>query len=325
VALGKKKENISERKGFFMQKRHFFKYAFSLALFGVSLLSAFFISESWLHAKSPAVQQTDKSCLWTVDTQSNKIYLLGSLHLLKQDTYPLAADIEKAYADSRVVVFETDIAALQEPGVQAKMLELGIYPADQNLLENLDENTRQKLEKKMSGIGLPLAQFSRFKPWFVALTLTTLELQRLGYNPEYGVDVYFFNRANTDGKEIGFLEPAEFQINLLGKMVEQDQNDFLSQTLKDLEVVNELAGDLVRSWKDGDPDRLHELLSKSFKDYPHLHDRLLIQRNKNWIQEIEGAMRLNKNVLFVVGAGHLVGPESVVDLLKNKGYQVKQQ
>ena len=308
-----------------MQKRHFFKYAFSFALFGFALLSAFFISESRLLAKSPTVQQTTKSCLWTVDTQSNKIYLLGSLHLLKQDTYPLAAAIEKAYADSRVIVFETDIAALQEPGAQAKMLELGIYPADQNLLENLDGNTRQLLEKKMSLIGLPLAQFSRFKPWFVALTLATLELQRLGYNPEYGVDVYFFNRANTDGKEIGFLEPTEFQINLLGNMVAQDQNDFLSQTLKDLEVVNELAGDLVRSWKDGDADRLHELLSKSFEDYPHLHDRLLIQRNKNWIQKIEGAMQLNKNVLFVVGAGHLVGPESVVDLLKKKGYQVKQQ
>jgi uncharacterized protein YbaP (TraB family) len=308
-----------------MLKRDFLKYASSFALFGVFLLSAFFTSEGWLHAKSATVQQTDKSCLWTVDTQSNKIYLLGSLHLLKQNTYPLAAAIEKAYADSRVVVFETDIAALQEPGVQAKMLELGIYPADQNLLENLDENTRQMLEKKMSVIGLPLAQFSRFKPWFVALTLTTLELQRLGYNPEYGIDVYFFNRAKTDGKEIGFLEPAEFQINLLGKMAEQDQNDFLSQTLKDLEVVNELAGELVRSWKDGDADRLHELLSKSFEDYPHLHDRLLIQRNKNWIQEIEGAMRLDKNVLFVVGAGHLVGSESVVDLLKKKGYQVKQQ
>ena len=307
-----------------MLKRNFIKYAFCFALSGVSLLSAFFISESWLYAKSPTVEQTDKGCLWTVDSQSNKIYLLGSLHLLKQDSYPLAAAIEKAYADSRVIVFETDIAALQDPGLQAKILELGIYPTDQNLLDNLDGNTRQLLEKKMSLIGLPLAQFSRFKPWFVALTLTTLELQRLGYNPQYGIDVYFFNRANTDGKEISFLEPAEFQINLLGNMAEQDQNDFLNQTLKDLEVVSELAGDLVRSWKDGEADRLHELLSKSFKNYPHLHDRLLIERNKNWIQKIEGAMQLNKNVLFVVGAGHLVGPESVVDLLKKKGYQVKQ-
>jgi uncharacterized protein YbaP (TraB family) len=308
-----------------MLKRCFLSIKFKFLLF-VFFLPAFLIATlSDLQAKTIAVEQTTKSCLWTVDTHSNKIYLLGSLHLLKPEAYPLAAAIEKAYADSRVTIFETDIAALQTPGVQAKLLEMGIYPAEQNLLQNLDGDTRQQLEKKMSEIGLPLEQFSRFKPWFVALTLTTLELQRMGYNPNYGIDVYFFNKASADGKEIGFLEPAEFQINLLGKMVEQDQHDFLSQTLNDLEVVNELAGDLIRSWKNGDADKLHELLSKSFKDYPHLHDRLLIQRNKNWVQQIEGALRKNKNVLFVVGAGHLVGPESVVDLLRKKGYQVKQQ
>ena len=308
-----------------MLKRRFLNFKLSLVLV-VFFLPAFFITSAFdLQAKTAAVQQATRSCLWTVNSQSNKIYLLGSLHLLKPNAYPLAAAVEKAYADSRVIIFETDIAALQTPGVQAKLLELGIYPAEQNLLQNLDGNTRQQLEKKMSEIGLPLEQFSRFKPWFVALTLTTLELQRMGYNPNYGIDVYFFNKASADGKEIGFLEPAEFQINLLGNMVEQDQYDFLSQTLNDLEVVNELAGDLVKSWKDGDADKLHELLSKSFKDYPHLHDRLLIQRNKNWAEQIEDALRKNKNVLFVVGAGHLVGPESVVDLLKEKGYQVKQQ
>jgi uncharacterized protein YbaP (TraB family) len=308
-----------------MLKRRFFNFKFNRVLF-VFFLPVFLITTSFdLQAKTEAVQQTTKSCLWTVESQSNKIYLLGSLHLLKPNAYPLAAAFEKAYADSRIIMFETDIAALQAPGVQAKLLELGIYPAEQNLLQNLDGNTRQQLEKKMSEIGLPLEQFSRFKPWFVALTLTTLELQRMGYNPNYGIDVYFFNKASADGKEIGFLEPAEFQIKLLGNMVEQDQYDFLSQTLNDLEVVNELSGDLVRFWKVGDADKLHELLSKSFEDYPHLHDRLLIQRNKNWVGQIEDAMQKNKNVLFVMGAGHLVGPESVVDLLKNKGYQVKQQ
>ena len=308
-----------------MFKRRFFNLKFNLVLFGF-LLSAFLITTALgLQAKTATVEQTTKSCLWTVETPSNKIYLLGSLHLLKQDSYPLAAAIEKAYVDSRAVIFETDIAALQSPGVQAKLLELGVYPAGENLLENLDENTRQQLEKKMSEIGLPLAQFSRFKPWFVALTLTTLELQRLGFNPNYGIDMYFFNKAKADGKEIGFLEPAEFQINLLGNMAEENQNDFLSQTLKDLEIVSELSEDLVGSWKKGDTDKLHELLSKSFEDYSDLHNRLLIQRNQNWLQPIESALRKNKNALFVVGAGHLVGPQSVVDLLKKKGYQVKQQ
>lgn len=308
-----------------MLKQCFLKFRLKFVWL-VIFLPVFLITASLdLQADTASVDQAAKSCLWTVPSQSNKIYLLGSLHVLKQDTYPLAAEIERAYADSRKIIFETDIAAMIEPGMQARLLELGIYPAEQNLFQHLDGTTRKLLAKKISEIGLPLEQFTRFKPWFVALTLTTLELQRLGYNPAFGVDVYFFNRAKTDGKEIGFLEPAEFQIKLLGNMAAEDQNNFLSQTLKDLEMVNQLAGDLVKSWKTGDSDRLNDLLSKSFKDYPDLHDRLLIQRNKKWIKEIEGALRKNENALFVVGAGHLVGPESVVDLLQKKGYSVKQQ
>ncbi len=308
-----------------MARRHFVKSALGLVLFVSFLLTFFFTTNPGLHAKSTAVQQTHKSSLWSIETQSNKFYLLGSLHLLKQDSYPLAAAIGSAYADSRKIVFETDIAALQEPAMQAKLLQLGLYPEGSNLLQDLDGRTRQLLEKKMSALGLPLEQFARFKPWFIALTLTTLELQRMGFSPLYGLDVHFFNKARTDAKEIGFLEPAEFQLNLLGKMVKKDQIAFLNQTLKDLEVVNELAADLVKFWKAGNAKGLHELLFRSFKDYPDIHDRLLIQRNKKWVEEIEVLMRENKNVLFVVGAGHLVGPESVVDLLQKRGYKVKQQ
>ena len=308
-----------------MPNRPFLKFGFRFALFVVALLSAFWTVILEVPAKDVSVEQSTKNCLWSIQNQSNKIYLLGSIHVLKQETYPLDAAIEKAYAGSERIIFETDIAAMQDPAMQAKMLELGMYAAEQNLFENIARDTRQQLEKKMSALGLPLEAFSRFKPWFVALTLTTLELQRLGYNLQYGIDVYFFGKARSGGKEIGFLEPPEYQIDLLGNMANKDQNDFLKQTLKDLELIGELAGDLVNSWKSGNADKLHELLHRSFKDYPNLNDRLLIQRNRKWVKEVEAAMRQNKNVLFVVGAGHLVGPESVVDLLRQNGHEVTQR
>lgn len=308
-----------------MPNRHFSKFGFRFALFVFVLLSAFWATILEVPAKKAAVEQSTKNCLWSIQTPSNKIFLLGSIHVLKRETYPLDPAIEKAYASSERIIFETDIAAMQEPAMQAKMLELGLYPAGQNLFDNIASDTRQQLEKKMSALGLPLEAFSQIKPWFVALSLTTLELQRLGYDPQYGIDVYFFGKAQSGGKEIGYLESPEYQIDLLGNMASKDQNNFLKQTLKDLELVSELAGDLVRSWKAGNADKLHELLHKSFKDYPSLNDRLLIQRNLKWVNEVEAAMRQNKNVLFVVGAGHLVGPESVVDLLRKNGHEVKQQ
>ncbi|MBW2515469.1 MAG: TraB/GumN family protein [Deltaproteobacteria bacterium] len=308
-----------------MPNRHFLKFGLRFTFFVFVLLGAFWATISELPAKTVAVEQSTQNCLWSIQTQSNKIYLLGSIHVLKPETYPLDPAIEKAYASSERIIFETDIAAMQDPVMQAKMLEMGMYPAGQNLFENIAGDTRKQLEKKMSALGLPLEAFSQFKPWFVALTLTTLELQRLGYNPQYGIDVYFFGKAQSGGKEIGYLEPPEYQIDLLGNMADKDQNDFLKQTLADLELIGELAGDLVDSWKSGNADKLHELLHKSFKDYPDLNDRLLIQRNLKWVTEVEQATRQNKNVLFVVGAGHLVGPESVVELLRKNGYKVKQQ
>lgn len=290
------------------------------------------LSLSFICAAAPTVlvqqslaQDTRKSCLWSLQTKPSAIYLLGSLHVLKSDAYPLANVIEKAYAASQKIVFETDITAMKGPVIQGKILELGLYPEGQNLHQDIDGSTRRSLEKKLSELGLPSEYFARFKPWVVTLTLASLELQHLGFDPNYGIDLYFFHKAIKDGKEIGFLESAEYQLNLLAKMDKQDQNSFLSQTLRDLELVSQLAGEMVSYWKTGDAESLHALLFKSFKDYPNIHDRLLIQRNKKWVAEIENVMREKKNVLFIVGVGHLVGPEGVLDLLRKKGYKLKQR
>lgn len=276
-------------------------------------------------AKQNHDADTSKSCLWIVHAESETIYLLGSLHILKSDAYPLAASIEEAYLSSRKVVFETDMNAMTDPAVQQKMLALGLYPEGKTLDQHLSGETRNLLNKKMTELGLPMQQFARFKPWFIALTLATFELQRLGYNPAHGIDMHFFNRAKADEKELGFLEPVEHQIDLLGKMTNQDQESFLNQTLEEMDIVAELASEMTAYWESGDAEKLYNLMNRSFKDHPAIRDRLLVERNKKWVTRIESLMKENQNVLVIVGAGHLVGPDSVVDLLKKKGYQVKQR
>jgi len=157
-----------------------------------------------LMAASGALGQTatqpvpPRNCLWVVDTPSAQIYLLGSLHVLRSASYPLAKAVEEAYAFSHKVVFETDLDAMLTPETQASMLSLGLYPEGQTLFQDLSADTRGLLEKTLQNIGLPAEQFARFRPWFLAVTLTTFELQRLGFNPLNGVDVYFYGKAKTD-------------------------------------------------------------------------------------------------------------------------------
>ena len=269
-------------------------------------------------------QETSKSCLWSIQKGSHRLYLLGSIHFLKSDAYPLAAAIENAYSSSRKVVFETDMNAILDPAVAQKMMQLALYPEGQTLDRQLRPETLNRLKAKMNELGLPMQQFSRFKPWFIALTLAQLELQRMGFNPAYGVDMHFFGRAKNDQKQTGFLEPIDFQLNLLAKMSTTDQDALLNQTLEEMDIINEWAADLLAYWKSGDAQNLYELLNKSFRGRPELRDKLLIQRNKNWVPAIEALLKENKNVLVVAGAGHLVGPDSLVDLLRKKGHSVKQ-
>ena len=290
----------------------------------LSLIFTLFISAG-LNAQQNRQTAVQKHCLWEVETPTNRVFLLGSLHLLKNDAYPLAKEINKAYSVSPEVVFETDMGAMLDPAVQARMLSMGLYPEGQSLLQNISGDMRIALQKRMADLGLPMEQFARFKPWFLALTITTLELQRLGFSPANGIDVHYYGRARSDEKKIGFFEPIDYQLDLLGNMSADDQKAFLGQTLKDLEIAAEMADDMMRYWQKGQADKLYSLLFKSFKDYPGIEDRLLLQRNKDWVEKIEAMLGEPENIFIVVGAGHLVGPQSVIALLKQKGYKVKQK
>jgi len=278
-----------------------------------------------LQAQQNEATAPSKSCLWEVKTASSRVFLLGSLHVLKSSAYPLATAIQRAYAASQRLVFETNLGAMMEPAVLAKMMELGVYPEGRDLFQNISGTTRNNLEKKLQDLGLPPSNFSRFKPWFIAVTLTTLELQRLGFDPQYGIDLHFYTKATTDEKELIYLESVDYQLNLLAKMNAMDQNSFLVQTLKDLEVSAQLADDMMAAWQNGQAEDLHDLLFKSFEDHPGIEDRLLTRRNKEWLPQIERMLKTPKTTMVIVGAGHLIGPGGLVELLKQKGYQVKQR
>jgi uncharacterized protein YbaP (TraB family) len=294
-------------------------------LFILCLTAILFVSAG-LHAQQSKQTTSPKHCLWLVETPRNKaVFLLGSLHILKSDTYPLAKAINEAYSLSQKVVFETDLATMMEPAVLAKMMAMGLYPEGQSLFQNISDEMQSSLKKRMSDLGMPMEHFARFRPWFMAVTLTTLELQRLGYSPDYGIDVHFYGRAVSDQKEIGYLEPVDFQLDLLGKMNAQDQNAFLGQTLKDLDVAAQMADDMLKNWEKGDVDNLYAILFKSFEAYPQIENRLLHRRNIDWVKKIKAMMAEDKNIFIIVGAGHLIGPGSVVALLKEKGYKVRQK
>ena len=263
--------------------------------------------------------------LWSTETGKNTVYLLGSLHVLRSDSFPLSKEIQEAYSDCTKVVFETDPDSVNDPAFQAQMMAHGLYPEGQTLKRNVSEQTYRLLEVKVHAVGLPVAQFDRLKPWFCALILTSMELQKLGFDSGYGIDAHFFHRAKKDGKEIITLESAEYQLGLFTKMGKTEQESFLRQTLKDLELIETMASEMVDAWRTGDVDKLNSIIRISFKEHPDMYKRFTTQRNAKWASQIEDLMRQDDNVLVIVGAGHLVGAESILELLRKRGHRVVQR
>ncbi len=304
---------------------HLFKRKNSLWFFGLALIALVWALGSTLYARERPATGNGNHFLWSMKTAKNSVYFLGSIHLLKRDSYPLAAEIENAYEDCTNIVFEADLDAMKDPAFQAMMLTLGLYPEGQTIEQDISRETYEALKAKMKAAGLPMAQFSRFRPWICGQTLTVIELQRLGFNVMYGIDTYFYSKARKDKKKMVFLEAAEYQLKLLGEMDRHDQENFLRQTLKELEVIGKMAPDMLNAWETGDIDGLNEIMTISFEEHPEIHERLVTRRNRAWISKIRNLAHQDGNVLVIVGAGHLIGKESVLDLLKERGYKIRQR
>jgi uncharacterized protein YbaP (TraB family) len=209
--------------------------------------------------------------------------------------------------------------------VAAKLMLKGQLPPGETLSNQLSPAVYLMWSNHITEAGLPAELFERFTPAMAGLTIAMLEIQRMGLNPAHGVDKHFFTRARATGKEIVPLETVEFQIELLTDFTKQDGELLLQSTLKDMRnLKREIAG-IIQAWKTGDAGRLEQLLNDAMKESPSIYRRMLTDRNRNWLPKIEELARGRQNALVVVGAGHLVGKDGLVELLRGKGFKVTQE
>ena len=289
----------------------------SLVLFTVSLLFQPVAAQ-----QSPAAKRQP---LWKIEGKRATVYLLGSVHFLKKENYPLAAPIEAAFERSKVAVFETDLEAAEKPELQMKLLTQAALPPGQTLSDQLSPKLYERLVAQLKETGLPAEAVKNLKPGMVAMTIAMVEMQKLGLDPELGLDQHFHQRARKMGKEIVGLEEPQFQVDLITGFSKAEGEAILDSTLKDIRTLKDELGKLFKSWETGDMKTLGNLLNEAVEEHPDLFKRLLQDRNKRWITKIEELIRGDKDAIVIVGAGHLTGKQSVIELLEKNGAKVVQQ
>ena len=261
--------------------------------------------------------------LWSLKGRTNTVYLLGSVHFLSESEQ-LPAVVDEAYKDAESLVMEIDMDDLDPLEMQQTTLELGMLPADQTLEQQLGAPTYAKVAAKAREVGVDPELLNRFRPWFAAMTLVQLHLMKMGLDPNAGVERRLTTRAGADGKPIQGLETLRQQLGMLAGLPDAQQREFLLYSVEDTERATREIDALLAAWRRGDTAALAKLLEEGFEEYPDLYRPLTIDRNRKWIADIEALLDDREDYLIVVGTLHLVGRQSVIELLEQKGHRVRQ-
>ena len=277
-----------------------------------------------LFAATLATGAMAKSCLWKVTSNTGAFYLQGSIHTLKPSNYPLAPAIEQAYAQSETLVLEVDMKEMTSPETQQRILAKAMLPGTETLQQALDADTYEKLSAACAQAGLPIVALSKFKPWFATMALVLFKLQAMGFDPQYGLDTYFHDKATADGKKMIGLETVDFQMDLFANLSEKNPNNFVARALADIDVLEEEIIPLEKAWAAGDIETLGALMSKSFEGYPELYKTFVLDRNARWIKTLDGLLEKPGTAMVVVGAGHLPGKGGLLELLGERGCTLEQ-
>lgn len=259
---------------------------------------------------------------WEVAGRHNTVYLMGSVHVLHADDRALPAVTEAAYLDAEVLVQELDPFLAQGDMPGAEMRALLFLPEGQSLATLIGAALNDRLVAVAGPLGLDPGYLDTLQPWYAAVLVSSQRQIKAGYTPEDGVDYQIALRARRDAKPIVGLETAAGQLGFFAAMSMPEQRRFLEATLQETGNQEELRR-LTDAWRRGDLALLEAELARGLEDLPELFDLIIVQRNHNWMGQIEQMLAdPEQDYLVVTGALHMVGRQGLVELLRERGYRI---
>jgi uncharacterized protein YbaP (TraB family) len=284
-------------------------HKFRLAMLGVLLPAG-------LAAADPAA--------WRVTGgNGGEITLLGSMHVLRPSDHPLPPSIDALIERADLIVMELDLDDVDAAAQQRTILTTAMLPQGTVVGDVVDADVYRLVAESTRELGIDIALLERFEPWFLAITLLDQGLRRLGFQGENGLEHHVRQRSQGTDKEIVGLETLAFQIGIFDSLPPEQQQAMLEQTLAELDEAATALDDMVAAWRDGELESLSAELLGEFDEFPGLYDTLVKKRNNAWVPTLERMLADGRRHLVVVGALHLVGPDSVVELLRARGLEVE--
>lgn len=271
-----------------------------------------------------SVSASAETSLYEITKGDQKIYLGGTIHVLRSSDYPLPAEFEQAYENANILVLETDMKKASSPEFGQQMAQAFMYRDGKNLSQDLQPKLWRELQKFADDRQLPLGQMSIFKAMFVSLTLSVAEMQRKGFGVGQGVDSYFYQKAILSGKATQELETTDEVLAQLQSLADMDANVVIKSTLRDIRKMDQALEKAVGYWRKGELEQLDKEMAADMRnETPEIYEKLLIARNQAWLPKIEQMFASPEVELVLVGSLHLSSKDGLLAHLEKRGYKIK--
>lgn len=251
-----------------------------------------------------------------------EVTLFGSVHLLQEATRWRSARVDALLAGADRVMFEIPMDPAAQASASGKLLALGRLPEGETLRPMMSATGRARLEKLAGELNLPVATLDAMQPWLAEVLVSVTWFTKAGARIDLGVEQQI-DRSAPPNAVRGAFETIDDQLAALSGGAQADQVRALEETLEEIETDPQGFSRLAEAWARGDTGVIErEGLDELRRDVPAAYARLVVDRNRRWVKEIEAMIRRPGKTFAVVGVGHLVGPDSVPALLRRDGVTV---
>jgi uncharacterized protein YbaP (TraB family) len=264
-----------------------------------------------------------RPALWAVGDADTTVYLFGTIHLLPQNYQWRSAKIDKAIEGSSELMVETIVDDKNPQKLMSAMASLAFSKGLPPITERVPPEKRPALEAAIAKSGVPRSVYDQMETWAVAFMLLGNQFRDMGLKGGEGVETVLRGAFTTEGKPIGELETNVEQLGFFDKLPEDAQRSLLEGAIDKPEAMSKEFDGMLASWVRGDVDGIADTFNRDLAASPELRAALLKQRNANWSRWIEQRMAQPGAIMIAVGAGHLAGKDSVIDMLEHDGYRVR--
>ena len=271
-------------------------------------------------ARAPAAPRPAR---WSIADADTTIYLFGTIHLLPEKYRWRTPAFDRAVDGSQQLMVETIVDDKNPQKMMSALASLGLSKGLPPIAERVAPAKRAALEAAIAKSGIPRPAFEGMETWMAAFLLLGNQFKDSGLKGDEGVEKVLRDSFASKNKPIGELESNVEQLGFFDKLPESAQRQLLEGAIDQPQSFNAEFKQMLGAWERGDVNAIARTFNRDLGSSPELKQALIDRRNANWSRWIEQRMAQPGAIMIAVGAGHLAGKDSVIDMLRRGGYQVR--